>query len=298
MTRRTLLVWLGGMLAAAVGRRAYADTQPQAAPPAPSTRYPPPMSPEMRAEWDASRARALAALPYRRVTVSGERALAEWERLRREGQGWPVIVGDDEQLDTIAEQFSLEDGAVYPTAPGVAQPSWRTKPPEPAAILARAEALSTGSVAPRLANDDDLPEPPLGAWPAPQQVQGAGLTIASDILSGKSFPQVHILLIPAANGWEVPAYLRWGGWNACPSPEEHVAMLRYWHARFGAELVGINRDTLNLRAARPPQSRAAALELAREQYRYCPDVIDQGAENLSLLAAILMADAWWFLWWD
>lgn len=292
MTRRALFGWFGGLLAAIIGSTRPAPARTQSS-------YPPPMSPERRAEWDRMRARMLAALPYPRVEVPGERALAEWERLRAEGRGWPVIVGDDEQLDAIAEQFSLEDQAVFPPPPGVPSPFGDAPAPTPTAILAEAATLSfPESLAQWSGTDPDQPEPPLGEWPAPRAVEGSGLTVASDILSGKPFPLVHILLIPTTRSWEVPAYLRWGNWNACPPPAQHVAALRRWHERFGVELVGMNRDTLNLRTARRPADREAALALAREHYPYCPDVIDQGLGSLSALAAVLMADDWWYFWWD
>jgi hypothetical protein len=275
MKRRSLVAWLGSALVTVFGggRLAASQTTPS---------YPPPMPPEARARWDKERARLLAVLPYPRVEVPGTRALAEWERLREEGKGWPVIIGDDEQLDAIADQFSIDDPA-----------------PAVAAILAKAAALRfPDSLAQWAGTDPDLPDPPLGTWPAPDAVEGTGLTVASDTVSGAPFSRVHILLIPTASSWEVPAYLRWGNWNACPAPEQHVAALRHWHERFGVELVGINRDTLNLRATRRPADRQAALALAGDQHRYCPDTIDQGAGSLSALAAILMATDWWFFWWD
>jgi hypothetical protein len=38
--------------------------------------------------------------------------------------------------------------------------------------------------------------------------------------------------------------------------------------------------------------------LAREQYLYCGDIVDQGTGTLSRLATALMADDWWYFWWD
>jgi hypothetical protein len=138
---------------------------------------------------------------------------------------------------------------------------------------------------------------PRGDWPdaAPG---GAGLSVARDIRTGEPLERVHLLRLPARASWEAPAYLRWGGWNACPPPEYHVAALRDWHQRYGADLIGIDGDTLNIRVKRRPSSRKEALALARDQYRYCPDIIDQGVETLSALAAALMTEDWWYFWWD
>ena len=92
--------------------------------------------------------------------------------------------------------------------------------------------------------------------------------------------------------------MRWGGWNDCPHPEYHVAALRAWRDRFGAELVGLDSDRMDLRLARPPQSRGDALDLAREHYVYCPDSLKQGRGTLSSWAVQLLGNEWWSFWWD
>ena len=57
-------------------------------------------------------------------------------------------------------------------------------------------------------------------------------------------------------------------------------------------------DVMNIRVQRKPDTRAAALDLAREHYVYCSDIVDQGAGTLSALAAALMENDWWYFWWD
>lgn len=140
-------------------------------------------------------------------------------------------------------------------------------------------------------------EPLVGDWPevAPASL---GLSVATDIVSGKWLPKVQIAIVPTDDWTAIPAYLRYGNWNDCPKPEYHVATLRSWRDRYGVELIGLGADTMNLRAARRPNSRDEAIALAREQYAYCTDIVDQGTETLSNLAACLMADDWWYFWWD
>ncbi|MFV0624448.1 DUF4253 domain-containing protein [Sphingomonas sp. ac-8] len=240
----------------------------------------------------------MAALPYERTTVPGAEALAEWERLRAGNSGWPVVVGDDDSLARIAEQFSIDDPAVFGRSP-IPMPS----PRSPEAIL---------KLAAKIRFPDDLQDwggaysaedllAPQGEWPADMAEHGTdaavGLTVATD-LAGKVLDRVHLLRTPARLSWEVPAYLRWGDWNACPPPEYHVAALRLWHERYGAELVGINGDTMNVRVRRRPATREEAMDLARQLYGYCPDIVDQGVGTLSALAATLMTSDWWFFWWD
>jgi hypothetical protein len=252
------------------------------------------LTPEQRARYEAMHARMIAALPYERVAVPGEQALVEWERLKAAGRGWPVIVGTDDDLERIADQFSLDD----PTVQGAEVPGMDLR--SPAEILAAAEHIAFPDDLrhwPGAYQPEDL-DAPVGNWPSTLGTNPPGPSMATDPLSGRPHARVHILLIPARFSWEVPAWLRWGGWNACPPPEYHVAALRRWHGRHGAELIGMNGDTLNLRAARRPQTREEAMTLAREQYGYCPDIVDQGVESLSALAATLMASDWWYFWWD
>lgn len=85
--------------------------------------------------------------------------------------------------------------------------------------------------------------------------------------------------------------MKYGGWNACPPPEVHVAVWRQ-------ELVSAQRGTLEFSVVDQPADREAAVKLAMEQYRYCIDIVDQGVTSVSALAAILMEAPYWYFWWD
>jgi hypothetical protein len=138
--------------------------------------------------------------------------------------------------------------------------------------------------------------PQVGEWPTTAP-RSPGLSVASG-LNGGPLPAAHVIVIPTGDWTTIPAHLNWGNWNGCPAPEFHVAALRAWRDRFGAELVGLSHDVMNLRVARKPATRSEALDLAREHYAYCPDVIDQGVGTLSELAAALIENDWWYFWWD
>jgi hypothetical protein len=254
----------------------------------------PHLTPEQQANYEAMRSRMMAALKYERVTVPGIDALMEWEKLRSAGRGWPVIIGGDDDLERIADQFTMAD----PDVSGVSIPGMELRSSKD--ILAAAADLDFPNDLKKWSGayqEGDL-RAPEGGWPGTVDAGLPGPSVAIDSISGRFHDRVHILLIPTNKGWEVPAFLRWGDWNACPPPEYHVAALRAWHGGFAADLVGMNADTLNLRAASRPKNRDSAIRLAREQYGYCPDIIDQGVGTVSALAATLMSSEWWYFWWD
>lgn len=247
-------------------------------------------------EW---RTQALANFPFEIVETSGENAFAQWKELKAAGRGAPVVVGAD--IGNVLEPF---------------HPQWRRRPvtewlsaaeaikiPEDLfnmRLNQRAEALAAPLVFHPAYSADRLErahEPPLGEWPA-EASRSTGLSVAHDLMTREPFPKVFIVLLPTNDPTAIPAHLHWGSWNACPAPDYHVAVLRHWRDSYGAELVGLGRDSIELKVGRKPATRDEAIELARVQYAYCNDIVDQGTGTYSVLAAELMAHDWWFFWWD
>lgn len=117
-------------------------------------------------------------------------------------------------------------------------------------------------------------------------------------LGSRDLESVFILLVHAEHSWEVPAKLLYGGWNECPVPQVHVGFLKRWFKKHDAELLTIGRATLEVRVGKPPANRDEALELAREQFVYCPDTVDQGCGSVPSFAAELLNGRIWHFWWD
>ncbi len=108
-----------------------------------------------------------------------------------------------------------------------------------------------------------------------------------------------IAFVPVASQEEVLAALGWGGWNACPGPAEHVAILRHWGRSYGAQLRAMSNDTLEFDVPNPPTTFEAALALAREQYAYAGDIVVQGEhDTIGALGAALVNSRHWHFWWD
>ena len=232
--------------------------------------------------------RALASFPFEIVMTSGDKALGRWEELKRAKRGTPVILGDG-----IPNTFDPEAHLEFALRPveEILAAAATIRFPEDLLSLRRQEE----SLIPEDEHEELQPEE--GEWPE-EAPASPGLSVTYDVLTGQPHRQIPIALIPTDDPTTIPAYLRWGGFNACPNPEYHVAALRHWRDRYGAELVGLDMGTLNVRVARRPETRDEALALARLQYDYCDDIVEQGVETLSALGASLMAHEWWYFWWD
>jgi hypothetical protein len=194
----------------------------------------------------------LANLSFEIVETRGEDALAKWQELKTAGRGVPVVVGD---LDGVLDPFSPGYyETLKPVQETLAAASAIRFPRDLAKMrhdrnVAALEALRKMGESVDL--DDEafqVREPPLGEWPASPS-GSPGLSVAYEISTHRPLPKVHIVLVPADDPTTVPAHLHWGDWNECPAPEYHVAALRYWREHYGAELVGLNMDVMNLRVA-------------------------------------------------
>lgn len=251
---------------------------------------------QQHAEW---RAQALANFPFEIVETKGESAFATWQELKAAGRGAPVVVGTD--VGNVLEPFhpqwprrSVAECLSAASAINFPEDLFSMRLDQRAAALAAPHEYHPAYPAYRL---EDEHEAPLGEWPT-EESRSTGLSIAHDLMTGEPFPKVYIVLVPTNDSTTIPAHLHWGSWNECPTPEYHVAALRHWRDTYGAELVGLGRDTIDLKVARKPATRDEAIQLARVQYAYCNDIVDQGTGSYSVLAAELMAHDWWFFWWD
>ncbi|TCU67283.1 uncharacterized protein DUF4253 [Bradyrhizobium sp. R2.2-H] len=264
---------------------------------------------------DEYKRKALESFPLRLIETTGDQALAKWEELKSAGAGCPVVLGADDSRGSFGNLLTPfgPNGPLVASPPSVEEILRRAAEIRlPEDVVKRKQAdreeaikqlrkLSANNPNRSLdatiaAMERAQPEPQIGEWPIATG-PGIGLSVARD-LKGEPFPKVYIGVAPTDDWTTIPAHLRWGGWNGCPTAEYHVAALRSWRERYGVELIGINSDTLNLRVSIKPKTREEALALAREHYTYCPDIVDQGTGSLSSLAAELMANDWWFFWWD
>jgi len=114
----------------------------------------------------------------------------------------------------------------------------------------------------------------------------------------KGEPELIIAKIPAEHPWELAAWVPMGGFNECPMPAQQVAVFRYWYEQYGAVPRLVSYDIWEMTVAKAPQIQAQAEALAKEQYAFCFDIVDQGAGTIRALAGGLIDSPLWQFWWD
>jgi hypothetical protein len=215
------------------------------------------------------------------TTVRGQDAMAVWQQLRDDADRtcqWPVLLGPPVVATDVIDE---------------ATQSWRDPPNR---ILAEVPAVDLTAILHCFDQElaDGIDEV-VGEWP--DETPGEEADPGQDLLTGSLDPEVRLALLPTAASWEAPAWLNWGGWNACPSPASHVAVLHHWNRTHGAELVAVTRDQLELHVQRPPSTRAAALAVAHEHFAYCYEIVVE-LGTINDYAAMILDGSTWTFWWD
>lgn len=119
-----------------------------------------------------------------------------------------------------------------------------------------------------------------------------------DYETKRVYRELLVAKIPAQSPWEAAAWAPMGGFNACPLNEEIAAVFRYWYLRHGAWPAAVGYDTWELWVERPTKGEKASLALAREQYGFCSDIVNQGVGSVGALAGVLKNSSRWYFWWD
>jgi Domain of unknown function (DUF4253) len=217
--------------------------------------------------------------PYPIEVVAGATALNRLQELRASAQGTPIILGGPEQFERVEECYGFVDST-------------------PADLLAKAAELDLVAwLGEREQEDSEYFEIEEADWPEDGSINDA-LSAHLDIRTRQPFDEVYITVLPTRQSWEAACYLKIGGWNAVPNAHEHSALWRYWEERYGAKVACIADDVIEFTVERPPQTREEAMELARQQYIYCADIVHQGVQSVEALAATVLKAPVWYFWWD
>lgn len=222
-------------------------------------------------------------IQIRGFLVNRRLARKTWVQLRdiSDQTGYrPVLLGEETDLEDVSELLSLELS-------------------QPKNSITQASRIESETWFEARKHQDLLFEE-LGevteVWPT-EFVPNDELYVAQKHLWSES-DEIFLGLVPTQESWQIPACLNFGGWNDCPMPEIHVALHKKWEAEYGAEIITAMGDTIECLVSNPPTSREAALNLAKEQFLYAPDIVFQGVPSIEALAATLLNASVWYFWWD
>jgi hypothetical protein len=226
---------------------------------------------------------SLSNFPFPTVSTSGDLAEQLILKMRKELQPRgqvPVIIGDAESASRLVDAWNyleLSFEAAMKIATTAEPEKWFQE-----RIDQDPEAFGS------LLEEQIYPK---GA--APMTRLQAGFDY-----DGTPHREIFIAELPTLDFWTVPLHLRFGGWNACPEPSAHAMVAKYWEQQYGARIAVLTSDTIEFTVDRPPNSPEECAQLARQQYIYCTDIVEQGVGSIPTLAQALRGARVWFFWWD
>jgi len=238
----------------------------------------------------------LAELPERILyfLTPGRDAERCWQALRAQvvtSGYWPVILGKDDDFERVTDHLTRR----YTRSMSVATMLADTATIDAEEWLRAALQMQDSEDEPWDTTEGEFAV--RGSWPT-DMAPSTTISVPYHWQTHEPYPHIAIGLVPTTTSWHLPAYLRVGDYNACPNPAEHASVLKRWEEQYGAEVVSMTHDTIELRVAHPPTNREHAIALAYEQFAYCSDIVDQGVGTLDALAATLLNGSVWFFWWD
>jgi hypothetical protein len=74
-----------------------------------------------------------------------------------------------------------------------------------------------------------------------------------------------------------------------------ITHLKKWHELYPFEIIGADLDWVEAEFIQQPKDM---LQFAKEVYKFCPDVVDQGTETVERLAQEMKRTNTLYLWWD
>jgi hypothetical protein len=94
------------------------------------------------------------------------------------------------------------------------------------------------------------------------------------------------------------AYLALVRTDAINYDRDHEAVMaryRQWEKQYDLKLIGAGQDWMEAEIRKPP---ANGLAFAKEVYEFCPDIVDQGTNDVAALASEMERTQVLYLWWD
>lgn len=106
--------------------------------------------------------------------------------------------------------------------------------------------------------------------------------------------------IPVKYPWEIFAWMPMEDTPFFPTILQKMAIARRWYHQYGAVAAAFNVESMEFAVEHPVADRQQAIQLAQEQYAFCPERVEQCTESGTLgeLIDSLLHSKTWFFWWQ
>lgn len=224
----------------------------------------------------AYRNAATASAGLQAVLFQGRRGLERWWH-EREFAPQRMSDPDDHHVEPVLRAF------------------WAGAVPDPEEGAEGAELI-----APFGRDWPGLAQPGPEGVPDEAEAEAAACGLADELIASGFLPSPRLALVPAGRPADVPAAAGWCGPTNHENDTARIgAVLRSWEDRFGARVVALGFDELQVSVAAPPRTTARALPVAAEHFAFCPDNVWQGSGSIRAYAdeGVTGVHHWGF-WWD
>lgn len=105
----------------------------------------------------------------------------------------------------------------------------------------------------------------------------------------------HVTVIKAKDQFAVLRIMETGGVNYGLSNDSVITLMKRFHNMYNLKLIRAEGDLCEFIIQGKPKNW---LELAKQAYEICPDIVDQGAGSVEALAAEMRRTQRLYFWWD
>jgi hypothetical protein len=105
----------------------------------------------------------------------------------------------------------------------------------------------------------------------------------------------NVSILKAADAYEAMRVMGTNADNYEMTRAALIAQLKSWDSAYGLRFRGVGFDWVEAEFTRQPSDM---LSFAKQVYKFCPDVVDQGAGTVEKLAAEMARTNALYLWWD
>lgn len=131
-----------------------------------------------------------------------------------------------------------------------------------------------------------------------------GLLADPDILANQQVrhyidEDTRLALVPTRRGADVLTVLGWSGAaNHLSLTSALSSVVRSWEDRFGARVIRLGPDRLDISVSAPPHEPSQAAIVAAEHWTFCPDSVLGEWETLRDYAQHIQGRRIWSFWWE